>query len=76
MTSSLHLSGSSALNQFECYDTRTETWQNKHSMLMPRCSHGMVEANGFIYVCGGSLGNNVSGRVLNNCEVYDPTTDE
>ncbi|XP_062384862.1 kelch-like protein 7 [Sardina pilchardus] len=68
--------GSSALNLFECYDTRTETWQNKPSMLMPRCSHGMVEANGLIYVCGGSLGNNVSGRVLNNCEVYDPSTDE
>ncbi|KAL2080636.1 hypothetical protein ACEWY4_024429 [Coilia grayii] len=68
--------GSSALNLFECYDTRTETWQNKPSMLMPRCSHGMVEACGLIYVCGGSLGNNVSGRVLNNCEVYDPTTDE
>ncbi|KAI4888589.1 hypothetical protein NFI96_007707 [Prochilodus magdalenae] len=68
--------GSSALNLFECYDTRTETWQNKSSMLQPRCSHGSVEANGLIYVCGGSLGNNVSGRVLNNCEVYDPSTEE
>ncbi|XP_060752881.1 kelch-like protein 7 [Tachysurus vachellii] len=68
--------GSSALNLFECYDTRTETWQNKPTMLQPRCSHGSVEANGLIYVCGGSLGNNVSGRVLNNCEVYDPNTDE
>ncbi|KAL8165301.1 UNVERIFIED_CONTAM: hypothetical protein K2H54_038795 [Gekko kuhli] len=35
----------------------------------------MVEANGLIYVCGGSLGNNVSGRVLNSCEVYDPATE-
>ncbi|KPP68542.1 kelch-like protein 7-like [Scleropages formosus] len=68
--------GNSALNLFECYDTRTESWQNKPSMLMPRCSHGMVEASGLIYVCGGSLGNNVSGRVLNNCEVYDPNTEE
>ncbi|OBS72196.1 hypothetical protein A6R68_13230, partial [Neotoma lepida] len=40
-----------------------------------RCSHGMVEANGLIYVCGGSLGNNVSGRVLSSCEVYDPATE-
>ncbi|CAM4639843.1 unnamed protein product [Leuciscus chuanchicus] len=68
--------GSSALNLFECYDTRTETWQTKPNMLMPRCSHGSVEANGLIYVCGGSLGNNVSGRVLNDCEVYDPNTEE
>ncbi|KAG9333140.1 hypothetical protein JZ751_013398 [Albula glossodonta] len=53
-----------------------QSWQNKPSMLIPRCSHGMVEANGLIYVCGGSLGNNVSGRVLNTCEVYDPSTEE
>lgn len=45
-------------------------------MLMPRCSHGSVEANGLIYVCGGSLGNNVSGRVLSNCEVYDSVKEE
>lgn len=70
------LIGSSALNLFECYDTRTETWQTKPNMLMPRCSHGSVEASGLIYVCGGSLGNNVSGRVLNDCEVYDPSTEE
>uniref|UniRef100_A0A4W3JMH7 Kelch-like family member 7 n=1 Tax=Callorhinchus milii TaxID=7868 RepID=A0A4W3JMH7_CALMI len=37
--------------------------------------HGMVEAKGLIYVCGGSLGNNVSGRVLNSCEVYNPATE-
>uniref|UniRef100_A0A8C1S586 Kelch-like family member 7 n=1 Tax=Cyprinus carpio TaxID=7962 RepID=A0A8C1S586_CYPCA len=70
------LTGSSALNLFECYDTRSETWQTKPNMLMPRCSHGSVEASGLIYVCGGSLGNNVSGRVLNDCEVYDPNTEE
>uniref|UniRef100_A0A671S648 Kelch-like family member 7 n=1 Tax=Sinocyclocheilus anshuiensis TaxID=1608454 RepID=A0A671S648_9TELE len=68
--------GDSALNLFECYDTRSETWQTKPNMLMPRCSHGSVEASGLIYVCGGSLGNNVSGRVLNDCEVYDPNTEE
>uniref|UniRef100_A0A8C4SIK2 Kelch-like family member 7 n=1 Tax=Erpetoichthys calabaricus TaxID=27687 RepID=A0A8C4SIK2_ERPCA len=67
--------GNSALYLFECYDTRTESWHAKPSMLIPRCSHGMVEANGLIYVCGGSLGNNVSGRVLNSCEVYDPATE-
>lgn len=68
--------GSSALDLFECYDTRTESWQVKTSMLMARCSHGSVEANGLIYVCGGTVGNNVSGRVLNNCEVYDPSTQQ
>ncbi|XP_003968914.1 kelch-like protein 7 isoform X1 [Takifugu rubripes] len=68
--------GSSALDLFECYDTRTESWQVKPSMLMARCSHGSVEANGLIYVCGGTVGNNVSGRVLNNCEVYDPSTQQ
>lgn len=67
--------GNSALYLFECYDTRTESWHTKPSMLTQRCSHGMVEANGLIYVCGGSLGNNVSGRVLNSCEVYDPATE-
>lgn len=73
----LHVSaGSSALDLFECYDTRTESWQVKPSMLMARCSHGSVEANGLIYVCGGTVGNNVSGRVLNNCEVYDPSTQQ
>ncbi|XP_056154465.1 kelch-like protein 7 [Lampris incognitus] len=68
--------GSSALDLFECYDTRTESWQVKSSMLMARCSHGSVEAHGLIYVCGGTVGNNVSGRVLNNCEVYDPNTQQ
>ncbi|XP_026202883.1 kelch-like protein 7 [Anabas testudineus] len=68
--------GSSALDLFECYDTRTESWQVKSSMLMARCSHGSVEANGLIYVVGGTVGNNVSGRVLNNCEVYDPATQQ
>ncbi|XP_041040096.1 kelch-like protein 7 isoform X2 [Carcharodon carcharias] len=67
--------GNSALYLFECYDTRTENWHTKPSMLTPRCSHGMVEAKGLIYVCGGSLGNNVSGRVLNSCEVYNPATE-
>lgn len=66
--------GSSASNLFECYDTRTESWQVKTSMLMARCSHGSVEANGLVYVCGGTVGNNVSGRIVNNCEVYDPNT--
>lgn len=68
--------GSSTLNLFECYDTRTESWQVKSSMLMARCSHGSVEANGLIYVCGGTVGNNVSGRILSNCEVYDPNTQQ
>lgn len=68
--------GSSALDLFECYDTRTESWQVKTSMLLARCSHGSVEANGLIYVCGGTVGNNLSGRVLNNCEVYDPNTQQ
>lgn len=70
------LSGSSALNLFECYDTRTESWEVKSSMLMARCSHGSVEANGLIYVCGGTVGNNVSGRILSNSEVYDPSTQQ
>lgn len=68
--------GSSALDLFECYDTRTESWKVKTKMLMARCSHGSVEANGLIYVCGGTVGNNVSGRVLSNCEVYDPSTQQ
>ena len=68
--------GSSALDLFECYDTRTESWQVKTSMLRARYRHGSVEANGLIYVCGGTVGNNVSGRVLNNCEVYDPNTQQ
>lgn len=71
----LFFTGNSALYLFECYDTRTESWHTKPSMLTQRCSHGMVEANGLIYVCGGSLGNNVSGRVLSSCEVYDPATE-
>uniref|UniRef100_A0A3B3QKP3 Kelch-like family member 7 n=1 Tax=Paramormyrops kingsleyae TaxID=1676925 RepID=A0A3B3QKP3_9TELE len=62
--------GNSALSLFECYDTRTESWQNKPSMLMPRCSHGMVEANGLIYVCGGSLGG------LDSVEYYDISSNE
>ena len=45
-------------------------------MLMARCSHGSAEANGLIYVCGGTVGNNVSGRVLNNFEVFDPNTQQ
>ena len=45
-------------------------------MLMARCSHGSAEASGLIYVCGGTMGNNVSGRVLNNCEGYDPATQQ
>ena len=69
-------SGSSALDLFECYDTRTETWQVKASMLLARCSHGSVEASGLIYVCGGTVGNNVSGRVLSNFEVYDPSSQQ
>ncbi|XP_041867434.1 kelch-like protein 7 [Melanotaenia boesemani] len=68
--------GSSALDLFECYDTRTESWLVKTSMLMARCSHGSVEANGLIYVCGGTVGNNISGRILNNCEVFDPNTQQ
>uniref|UniRef100_A0A3Q1ELZ6 Kelch-like family member 7 n=1 Tax=Acanthochromis polyacanthus TaxID=80966 RepID=A0A3Q1ELZ6_9TELE len=67
-------SGGSVLDLFECYDTRRESWQVQTSMLTARICHGSVEANGLIYVCGGMVGSIVSGRVLNNCEVYDPTT--
>uniref|UniRef100_A0A668W2N0 BTB domain-containing protein n=1 Tax=Oreochromis aureus TaxID=47969 RepID=A0A668W2N0_OREAU len=53
----------------------TESWQIKTSMLMARCSHGSVEANGLIYVCGGTVGNNVSGG-LDSVEYYDIATNE
>ncbi|KAF3843720.1 hypothetical protein F7725_002569 [Dissostichus mawsoni] len=43
-------------------------------MLLACCSHSSVEGNGLIYVCGGTVGKNISFRVLNNCEVYDPST--
>lgn len=68
--------GGSAVDLFESYDTMTESWQVNTSMLVSRCSHASVEANGLIYVCGGLTGNSVSGRVLRNCEVYDPSTQQ
>ncbi|XP_061839235.1 kelch-like protein 7 isoform X2 [Nerophis lumbriciformis] len=72
---SRHL-GYSATDLFECYDTRTQTWEAKSSMLMCRCNHGSVEANGLIYVCGGSVGNPVSGTVIDDCETFDPSTQQ
>ncbi|XP_014196918.1 kelch-like protein 7 [Haplochromis burtoni] len=68
--------GGSAVDLFESYDTMTESWQVNTSMLVSRCSHASVEANGLIYVCGGLTGNSVSGRLLRNCEVYDPSTQQ
>ncbi|XP_030589397.1 kelch-like protein 7 isoform X2 [Archocentrus centrarchus] len=68
--------GALALDLFESYDTVTESWQVNTSMLVSRCSHGSVEANGLIYVCGGMAGTGVSGRVLRNCEVYDPSAQQ
>ncbi|XP_061886375.1 uncharacterized protein LOC133636399 [Entelurus aequoreus] len=68
--------GYSATDIFQCYDTRTQTWEAKSSMLMGRCNHGSVEANGLIYVCGGSVGNPVSGTVIDDCEAFDPSTQE
>ncbi|XP_061886377.1 kelch-like protein 7 [Entelurus aequoreus] len=68
--------GYSGTDIFQCYDTRTQTWEAKSSMLMGRCNHGSVEANGLIYVCGGSVGNPVSGTVIDDCEAFDPSTQE
>ncbi|RVE70271.1 hypothetical protein OJAV_G00062530 [Oryzias javanicus] len=65
--------GLTALDLFESYDIRSESWQVETSMLTPRCQHRSVDANGLIYVCGGRSSD---GRVLNNCEVYNPTTKE
>ncbi|KAF6715054.1 Kelch-like protein 7 [Oryzias melastigma] len=65
--------GLTALDLFESYDIRSESWQVETSMLTPRCQHGSVEADGLIYVCGGRLSD---GRVLDNCEVYNPSTKE
>jgi len=35
---------------FECYDTKTDSWQAEANTLTSRCCHGSVEANGFIFV--------------------------
>uniref|UniRef100_A0A671WJY6 Kelch-like family member 7 n=1 Tax=Sparus aurata TaxID=8175 RepID=A0A671WJY6_SPAAU len=66
----VYVSGISALDLFECYDTRTESWQVKTSMLLARCSHGSVEANGLIYICGGTVGG------LDSVEYYDIASNE
>ncbi|XP_072304524.1 kelch-like protein 7 [Eucyclogobius newberryi] len=68
--------GKSAVAVFECLDTKTALWQVKPSMLIPRRGHGSVEANGLIYVCGGTHSNNASTRILSNCEVFDPNTEK
>uniref|UniRef100_A0A3B4BKQ5 BTB domain-containing protein n=1 Tax=Periophthalmus magnuspinnatus TaxID=409849 RepID=A0A3B4BKQ5_9GOBI len=68
--------GKSALAVFECFDTRTEFWQVKPSMLIARRGHSSVEVSGLIYVCGGTHTNNASSRILNECEVFDPNTEQ
>ncbi|XP_054612377.1 kelch-like protein 7 isoform X2 [Dunckerocampus dactyliophorus] len=67
--------GRTALDIFECYNIRTKTWERKSRMMTARCCHGSVEANGLIYVCGGALSKNPF-RILNRCEVFDPSTQE
>lgn len=66
--------GKLSVNQFECYDTKTKSWQVQPRMEIARHGHGSVEANGLI--CGGTSGNNATRRVLNDCEVYDPSAQQ
>ncbi|CAL1584541.1 unnamed protein product [Knipowitschia caucasica] len=65
---------SCVLSSFECFDTKTGSWQEKPNMLSPRHGHGSVEVNGLIYVCGGSR--YATSYVLYNCEVFNPNTDK
>lgn len=63
--------GEGTFNKLEVYDTETSTWDSKKaSMLNPRWGHASNQANGNLYVFGGSRIDFES-----SVEMYDPSKD-
>lgn len=65
-----------SVTHFDCFNPKTNTWQVLRRMLSARDSHPSVEVKGLIYVCGGTMRNSASSKILSKCEVYNPSTQQ
>ncbi|PGK30377.1 hypothetical protein CN907_27725, partial [Bacillus anthracis] len=72
-------SGSTASNEVQEYDPKTNKWTNKANMPTARADLGVAVVDNKIYAIGGYHGNifkyGGGGTFFNNVEVYDPATD-
>jgi len=59
--------GKTHLNSVEEYNPDTNKWKILSPMVTPRCAHGCIALNGYIYVFGG-----FNGKFLDSVERYDP----
>ena len=63
------------LSNVEVFNPKTNQWQKKTEMSVPKADHTATVLNGKIYVIGGYLRENKKFKDFPTVEIYDPTTD-
>ena len=63
------------LSNVEVFNPRTNQWQERTEMSVPKAAHSTSVIDGKIYVMGGYLKEGRKSKTLSVIEVYDPATD-
>lgn len=63
------------LSNVEVFNPKTNQWQERTEMSVPKAAHSTSVINGKIYVMGGYLQEGRKFKTLSAIEIYDPATD-
>ena len=63
------------LSNVEVFNPKTNQWQERTEMSVPKAAHSTSVIDGKIYVMGGYLKEGRKSKTLSVIEVYDPATD-
>lgn len=63
------------LSNVEVFNPKTNQWQERTEMSVPKAAHSTSVIDGKIYVIGGYLREGTEFKILSAIEVYDPATD-
>ncbi len=63
------------LSNVEVFNPKTNQWQERTEMSVPKAAHSTSVIDGKIYVMGGYLQEGRKSKILSAIEVYDPATD-
>ena len=63
------------LSNVEVFNPKTNQWQERTEMSVPKAAHSTSVIDGKIYVMGGYLQEGRKSKILSVIEIYDPATD-
>ena len=63
------------LSNVEVFNPKTNQWQERTEMSVPKAAHSTSVIDGKIYVMGGYLKEGRKSKILSAIEIYDPATD-